>query len=61
MNKTRWTQLDFSCREKTLDREFACAKITANSATTAIPSDWKDANDKLMPLRQWVLNYAIHD
>ncbi|KHG20171.1 Microtubule-associated 70-4 -like protein [Gossypium arboreum] len=39
---------------KTLDRELARAKVTANRVATVVANDWKDANDKVMPVKQWL-------
>uniref|UniRef100_A0A2N9GMW8 DOG1 domain-containing protein n=1 Tax=Fagus sylvatica TaxID=28930 RepID=A0A2N9GMW8_FAGSY len=36
---------------KTLEREVARAKVTANRVATVVANEWKDANDKVMPLR----------
>ncbi|XP_058182907.1 microtubule-associated protein 70-2-like isoform X2 [Rhododendron vialii] len=44
------------CQEerKTLDRELARAKVTANRVATVVANEWKDANDKVMPVKQWL-------
>eukprot|EP01018_Ginkgo_biloba_P028942 Gb_15997 [translate_table: standard] len=39
---------------KTLDRELARAKITANRVAVVVANEWKDANDKVMPVKQWL-------
>nr|XP_010932543.1 microtubule-associated protein 70-2 isoform X2 [Elaeis guineensis] len=39
---------------KILDRELARAKITANRVAVVVANEWKDANDKVMPVRQWL-------
>uniref|UniRef100_A0A1D1Z3Q3 Microtubule-associated protein 70-2 n=1 Tax=Anthurium amnicola TaxID=1678845 RepID=A0A1D1Z3Q3_9ARAE len=39
---------------KTLDRELARAKVTANRVAVVVANEWKDANDKVMPVRQWL-------
>lgn len=39
---------------KTLDRELARAKVTANRLAGVSANEWKDANDKVMPVRQWL-------
>ncbi|PWA78357.1 Myosin II heavy chain-like protein [Artemisia annua] len=39
---------------KTLDRELARAKVTANRVATVVANEWKDANDKVMPVNQWL-------
>ncbi|KAJ7538380.1 hypothetical protein O6H91_11G045800 [Diphasiastrum complanatum] len=40
--------------KKTLERELARAKITANRVAVVVANEWKDANDKVMPVRQWL-------
>ncbi|XP_010553646.1 PREDICTED: microtubule-associated protein 70-3-like [Tarenaya hassleriana] len=39
---------------KVLDRELARAKVTANRVATVVANEWKDANDKVMPVKQWL-------
>ncbi|KAJ6795466.1 microtubule-associated protein 70-2-like isoform X1 [Iris pallida] len=39
---------------KTIDRELARAKVTANRVAVVVANEWKDANDKVMPVRQWL-------
>ncbi|KAI3946503.1 hypothetical protein MKX01_017719 [Papaver californicum] len=39
---------------KTLDRELARAKVTANRVAVVVANEWKDGNDKVMPVRQWL-------
>ncbi|KAJ3694865.1 hypothetical protein LUZ60_000242 [Juncus effusus] len=39
---------------KTLDRELARAKISANRVAVVVANEWKDGNDKVMPVRQWL-------
>ncbi|KAL5208236.1 hypothetical protein ABZP36_032671 [Zizania latifolia] len=39
---------------KILDRELARAKVTANRVAVVIANEWKDANDKVMPVKQWL-------
>ncbi|KAL7163476.1 hypothetical protein ACSBR2_039564 [Camellia fascicularis] len=39
---------------KTLDRELARAKVTANRVATVVANEWKDSNDKVMPVKQWL-------
>ncbi|GMY19445.1 Microtubule-associated protein 70 [Fagus crenata] len=39
---------------KTLEREVARAKVTANRIATVVANEWKDANDKVMPVKQWL-------
>ncbi|RWW81381.1 hypothetical protein BHE74_00010243 [Ensete ventricosum] len=39
---------------KTLDRELSRAKVTANRVAVVVANEWKDANDKVMPVKQWL-------
>ncbi|KAF3545623.1 hypothetical protein DY000_02008640 [Brassica cretica] len=39
---------------KTLERELARAKVTANRVATVVANEWKDGNDKVMPVKQWL-------
>ncbi|XP_062110221.1 microtubule-associated protein 70-1 [Humulus lupulus] len=39
---------------KTLDRELARARVTANRVAVVVANEWKDANDKVMPVKQWL-------
>ncbi|KAJ0621716.1 putative microtubule-associated protein [Helianthus annuus] len=40
--------------KKILDRELARAKISANRVAVVIANDWKDADNKVMPVKQWL-------
>ncbi|KAJ8760011.1 hypothetical protein K2173_010867 [Erythroxylum novogranatense] len=40
--------------KKTLEREVARAKVSANRVATVVANEWKDGNDKVMPVRQWL-------
>ncbi|KAJ4801067.1 Microtubule-associated protein 70-2 [Rhynchospora pubera] len=40
--------------KKTLDRELARAKVTANRVAVVVANEWKDGNDKVMPVKQWL-------
>lgn len=40
--------------KKTLDRELARAKVTANRVATVVANEWKDGNEKVMPVKQWL-------
>lgn len=50
-----------------MERELARAKISANRVASVVANDWKDANDKVMPVKQWleerrfmqVMKYAL--
>lgn len=44
----------FQEERKTLDRELARAKVTANRVAVVVANEWKDANDKVMPVKQWL-------
>ena len=37
-----------------MEREVARAKVTANRVATVVANEWKDANDKVMPVKQWL-------
>ncbi|KAE8732060.1 Microtubule-associated protein 70-2 [Hibiscus syriacus] len=39
---------------KIIDRELARAKVSANRVATVVANEWKDANDKVMPVKQWL-------
>ncbi|KAK8954474.1 Microtubule-associated protein 70-2 [Platanthera zijinensis] len=39
---------------KTLDRELSRAKVFANRVVVVVVNEWKDANDRVMPVKQWV-------
>ncbi|XP_078444736.1 microtubule-associated protein 70-2-like [Wolffia australiana] len=39
---------------KVLERELARAKVNANRVAVVVANDWKDANDKVMPVKQWL-------
>ncbi|XP_073149607.1 microtubule-associated protein 70-1-like [Henckelia pumila] len=40
--------------KRILDRELARAKISANRVAVVVANDWKDATDKVMPVKQWL-------
>ncbi|XP_054822824.1 microtubule-associated protein 70-2-like isoform X2 [Prosopis cineraria] len=40
--------------KKILEREVARAKVSANRVATVVANEWKDANDKVMPVKQWL-------
>jgi len=33
---------------------LARAKVTANRVATVVANEWKDSNDKVMPVKQWL-------
>lgn len=37
-----------------MERELARAKISANRVASVVANDWKDENDKVMPVKQWL-------
>ncbi|MBA0658973.1 hypothetical protein Goklo_011142 [Gossypium klotzschianum] len=39
--------------KRTLDRELARVKVLANRVATVVANEWKDENDKVMPVKQW--------
>ncbi|KAG2661372.1 hypothetical protein PVAP13_1KG502400 [Panicum virgatum] len=40
--------------KKIVDRELARAKVTANRVAVVVANEWKDANGKVMPVKQWL-------
>lgn len=40
--------------KRTLERELARANVSANRVATTVANEWKDENDKVMPVRQWL-------
>ncbi|KAL5771730.1 hypothetical protein ACOSP7_015884 [Xanthoceras sorbifolium] len=40
--------------KRTLERELARVKVSANRVATVIANEWKDENDKVMPVKQWL-------
>ncbi|KAF5474975.1 hypothetical protein F2P56_006827 [Juglans regia] len=48
-------QIDELNEEKrTLERELARVKVLANRVATVVANEWKDENDKVMPVRKWM-------
>ena len=39
---------------KTLERELSRAKVSANRVAVVVANEWKDGNDKVMPVKQWL-------
>lgn len=37
-----------------MDRELARARISANRVAVVVANDWKDADNKVMPVKQWL-------
>lgn len=40
--------------KRILERELARANVSANRVAVVVANDWKDANDKVMPVKQWL-------
>ncbi|XP_051148831.1 microtubule-associated protein 70-1-like [Andrographis paniculata] len=40
--------------KRILDRELARAKVSVNRVAVVVANEWKDANDKVMPVKQWL-------
>ncbi|PNX95037.1 microtubule-associated protein 70-5-like, partial [Trifolium pratense] len=40
--------------KRTLERELARVKVSANRFANVMANEWKDENDKVMPVRQWL-------
>ncbi|KAG4381279.1 hypothetical protein GLYMA_15G118000v4 [Glycine max] len=40
--------------KRTLERELARVKVSANRVATVVANEWKDENDKVMPVKQWL-------
>lgn len=40
--------------KRVIDRELARAKVSANRVAVVVANDWKDASDKVMPVKQWL-------
>ncbi|EXB29540.1 hypothetical protein L484_010598 [Morus notabilis] len=40
--------------KRTLERELARAKVSATRIATVVANEWKDENDKVMPVKQWL-------
>ncbi|KGN49039.1 microtubule-associated protein 70-5 [Cucumis sativus] len=40
--------------KRTLERELARAKVSAHRVATVVANEWKDENDKVMPVKQWL-------
>ncbi|KAF2306073.1 hypothetical protein GH714_011144 [Hevea brasiliensis] len=40
--------------KRLLERELARAKVSANRVATVVANEWKDENDKVMPVKQWL-------
>ncbi|WJX60701.1 hypothetical protein P8452_45880 [Trifolium repens] len=40
--------------KRTLERELSRVKVSANRVANVVANEWKDENDKVMPVRQWL-------
>ncbi|XP_024987666.1 microtubule-associated protein 70-5 [Cynara cardunculus var. scolymus] len=40
--------------KRTLERELARANVSANRVATTVANEWKDKNDQVMPVKQWL-------
>ncbi|XXG87536.1 hypothetical protein AAC387_Pa11g2199 [Persea americana] len=40
--------------KRTLERELARAKVSANRVASVVANEWKDDNDKVIPVKQWL-------
>nr|XP_043610422.1 microtubule-associated protein 70-1-like [Erigeron canadensis] len=40
--------------KKILDRELARAKVSANRVAVVVANDWKDTDNKVMPVKKWL-------
>ncbi|XP_027931388.1 microtubule-associated protein 70-5 [Vigna unguiculata] len=40
--------------KRTLERELARVRVSANRVATVVANEWKDENDKVMPVKQWL-------
>lgn len=40
--------------KRTLERELSRVKVSANRVATVVANEWKDENDKVMPVKQWL-------
>ncbi|XP_038882407.1 microtubule-associated protein 70-5 isoform X2 [Benincasa hispida] len=40
--------------KRTLERELARAKVSVHRVATVVANEWKDENDKVMPVKQWL-------
>ncbi|GMJ14522.1 microtubule-associated proteins 70-5 [Hibiscus trionum] len=40
--------------KRTLERELARVKVVANRVATVVANEWKDENDRVMPVKQWL-------
>ncbi|KAG2238999.1 hypothetical protein Bca52824_089859 [Brassica carinata] len=43
-----------NAKKRTLERELARAKVSASRVALAVANEWKDENDRVMPVKQWL-------
>ncbi|KAH0902596.1 hypothetical protein HID58_042099 [Brassica napus] len=48
------SQLNASEEKRTLERELARVKVSASRVALAFANEWKDENDRVMPVKQWL-------
>ncbi|KAL0738125.1 hypothetical protein Bca4012_014335 [Brassica carinata] len=48
------SQLNASEEKRTLERELARVKVSASRVALAVANEWKDENDRVMPVKQWL-------
>lgn len=61
--------MKFQEEKRTLERELARVKVSTSRIANVVANEWKDENDKVMPVRQWleerrllqVIHYIIRD
>ncbi|ONK78818.1 uncharacterized protein A4U43_C02F22750 [Asparagus officinalis] len=46
--------IELKGEKKTLERTLSRAMVTENRIAVATANEWKDANDKVMPVKQWL-------
>ncbi|KAG2263938.1 hypothetical protein Bca52824_071017 [Brassica carinata] len=43
-----------NAKKRTLERELARVKVSASRVALAVANEWKDENDRVMPVKQWL-------
>lgn len=46
--------INFQEEKRTLERELERVKVSANRIANGKANEWKDENDKVMPVKQWL-------
>jgi len=54
-----WFCIIFQEEKRKLERELARVKVSANRIANVVANEWKDENDKVMPVRQWLEDRRI--